>query len=154
MRIDIDSKHFIEVSPYWFGEINIDTIEKHYGAKYVGPFCAKTVSGGWSDQPIDVFYQPNPDRSKGHSHYFGLIYRNEVLYITGGDSAVESDMEVVIETTGQVLLSRYRHDYVVGTEGCFIDGGRDYTRRSLGGTVGTLKIVDGNYTLIGGEDNV
>jgi hypothetical protein len=118
---------------YWLNEAGIKKTEELYGAKYMGFWCTKRSDGNWNDTPVEVFYQPNPDTEKGHNHYFGLFKRmgNGVLFITDATSAF-SDPIMGIETDdGEVIVSRYRHDYVEKDK-YMIDGGRDYLRTSGG----------------------
>ncbi len=124
---------------------NIAKIEEKYGgAKFMGMWCLKTKSGGWSETPAHIFYQPNPDTSLGHTHYFGLFERGGVLYITKGDSAF-SNLYGILADDGEVLVSRYRHYYTRSEDGTvWIDGGRDYTRHG-GGTVLEVNVRDGNF---------
>lgn len=123
--------------------INIPTLEEHYGGKFIGDFCLKTKNGGWSERPIAVFYQPNPDVEAGHSHYFGLLVDNlspdtGSLMITNAESAFSEPISGIITDEGEILFSRYRHDFRQSLNGeCFIDGGRDYCR--FGG--GSYRIV-------------
>lgn len=119
--------------PYW--GLDIVKCEKHYNATYMGPWAIKRKDG-WSEQPCEIFYVENPDTSLGHSHYFGLFmfpFDRESLMITRGDSAFSEDIVGAYGEDGEVVVSRYRHDYI--EHGAFmIDGGRDYTR--LGGKAG------------------
>jgi hypothetical protein len=111
--------------------INIKKAEEKYGAKYIGDFCLKTVGGGWSEEPSAIFYQPNPNTELGHTHYFGLFTRMGSLYITKGDSAFEEPIAAIVGKDGEVVYSRYRHDFrtLTSDTNTFIDGGRDYCRR-------------------------
>ena len=63
---------------YHLSKSLIKTVEKAYKAKYMGYWCTKNPKGGWNEQPIDVFYVRNPDKSKGHSNYFGM-YQDIVM---------------------------------------------------------------------------
>ena len=117
---------------YWLKNESIRKVEKKYGAKYMGYWSIRTKNGGWSDSPVDVFYQPNPDVSKGHTNYFGIFFRNETLYICEASSAFEDITGIVDPSTNEVLVSRYRHDCVMKND-IMIDGGRDYIRRSTNG---------------------
>lgn len=115
-----------------FHPIRIDVIEQKYGgAIYMGPWTTKRPNGGWNDLPVEVFYQPNPDTEKGHSHYFGIFVRENQVFITNAESAFSEPIAGVLASSGEVVVSRYAHDFVQ-REGFFIDGGRDYCR--LGGT--------------------
>lgn len=114
--------------------INISIVELKYNAKYVGDFCLKTNGGGWSDFPIAIFYQPNPDLLARHTNYFGIfVDEDHHCVITNGESAFSEPITGLITDDGTVIYSRYRHDYVTSKNGeLFIDGGRDYTRFSDG----------------------
>lgn len=114
--------------------INIGIVELKYNSKYIGDFCLKTNGGGWSEIPVAIFYQPNPDLLAGHSHYFGIFVNEEHhCVITNGESAFSEPINGLITDDGTVIYSRYRHDYVTSNNGeLFIDGGRDYTRFSGG----------------------
>ena len=130
---------------YHFNENGIKLIEEKYGAKYIGYWCTKRSTGGWNDIPVDVFYQPNPDTSKGHSHYFGMFRQNDRMWITNAESAFEDPLTGVICENGEVLISRYRHDYRTSGDR-MIDGGRDYIRVSLH-PLASVSIVDGNFVI-------
>jgi hypothetical protein len=107
-------------APEW-----IKTAEQRYGGKYIGLYDLPDREG-----PFHVFYQPNPDVSKGHSHYFGLFTRHldpTHLYITNAASIVGAKFPAVRLSNGVVITSRYVHDYVeIG--GAMLDGGLAYTR--------------------------
>jgi len=124
--------------------INIPVLQKYYGAVYIGDFCLKTKSGGWSDMPVAVFYQPNPKTELGHTHYFGLFVMgddNDTLMITNAESAFSEPIVGIIADDGEVIFSRYRHDYHTSRDGSvFVDGGRDYVRFS-GGQQRVVKLV-------------
>jgi len=125
--------------------IDIKKVEARYAdtqgkpAKFMGDFCLKTKNGWQGDSCAAVFYSENPDRSLGHSNYFALVvmYDDDMkpkLYVTRGDSAFETDSNGVpiigvVADDGEVVYSRYRHDYRSSTDGSVtIDGGRDYLR--------------------------
>lgn len=117
---------------YWLKESSIKKTEELYGAKYMGYWCTKRLNGeSWNDNPVDVFYQPNPDTEKGHKHYFGLFVQNGALYITDATSAFSEPITGIETDDGEVIVSRYRHDYVEKDK-YMIDGGRDYLRTSGG----------------------
>lgn len=117
---------------YWLKEASIKKTEELYGAKYMGYWCTKRLNGeSWNDNPVDVFYQSNPDVEKGHKHYFGLFVQNGTLYITDATSAFSDPITGIETHDGEVIVSRYRHDYVE-KDNYMIDGGRDYLRTSGG----------------------
>lgn len=113
---------------YWLKEASIKSVEELRNAKYMGYWCTKRLDGKtWNEKPVDVFYQPNPDTKMGHSNYFGLFFRDGGVFITDGASAFSEPIAGVKTDDGEVIVSRYRHDYVEKGE-YMIDGGRDYTR--------------------------
>ena len=116
---------------YHFSADGIKTIEDHYGGKFVGSFCIKRTDGSWNDTPVDVFYQPYPDVTKGYTHYFGM-YRHPLtkhVMITNAMSAFEHPILGAVADDGEIVVSGYRHDYRRSKDGTvFIDGGRDYTK--------------------------
>jgi hypothetical protein len=130
---------------FHFSSDGIAIIEKQYGAKYMGYWTILRKSG-WSDTPVDVFYQPNADASKGHSNYFGMFrpYKGQVM-ITDAASAFSEPITGLLTDDGEVIVSRYRHDCVV--KGSYmIDGGRDYLRTSGNADSALVKI-----TVVNGE---
>lgn len=120
---------------YHFGSKGIKIIEEKYGARYMGYWCTKRLGGNWHETPVDVFYQPNPDTSKGHTHYFG-VYRDAAdrVMITEASSVFSNPLVGAVCDDGEVIVSRYRHDYQE-TKGAMIDGGRDYTKTNCCKTV-------------------
>ena len=124
----------------------IEKVEAKYNAKWVGQLAMKTRDGQWTgDSCGDVYYQETPP-VEGYSNYFALIIQGGTLYITSGASAVEGIIDGVIALDGEVIYSRYRHDYRTSTDGStFIDGGRDYVRGGMVGNYIKLKIVDGEW---------
>ncbi len=131
---------------YHFGPKQIAIIEEKYGAKYMGYWCTKSVNGDWwNERPVDVFYQPNPDRAKGHTNYFGMFTQDGMVWITNAESAFSEPITGVITEDGEVLVSRYRHDYV-SKDGYMIDGGRDYLRCSLS-PLANIIVKDGEFII-------
>jgi hypothetical protein len=123
--------------------ISIEAAEKHYGAKFVGDFCLPDKNGDWFNEPLAVFYQPNPPAHiKGCTNYFGLIVRNEGVYIMDALPCFKDGIDCILDTDGQLLYSAYRHDYVVASDGFrFIDGGRDYLRTNASKVI-KCKVVE------------
>jgi hypothetical protein len=119
--------------PYHFSEAGIRRIEQEKGAQYMGYWCVKGPHG-WNESPVDVFYVQNPDRSKGHSNYFGMFERGGTVYICDAQSCFSEPIAGIVEGD-TVYTSRYRHDYVETPSGNVIDGGRDYIKTNLGGRV-------------------
>jgi len=106
-------------------------IEDHYNATYVFESCLKDVYGSWANFPAAIFYT-----EKAHpegSNYFGL-YKTEdgTVMIANGIKATEEPFSGVMAKNGDVIYSRYRHDYRTSDDGSiFVDGGRDYFRSGV-----------------------
>lgn len=130
-----------------FQPIKIDVVEKEYNATYVGDFCLKTKDGSWTNFPVAIFYNPKPPKPE-YSNYLGVFVTPEnKIYITDGASAFLQPIIGIIADNGDVIISRYRHDYVTSADGSvFIDGGRDYVRCSVHGETIQLFMVDGVLT--------
>ena len=139
-------KHFINNGPsgYHFDEKGIGIIEDQYGAKYMGYWCTKNSRGGWNEQPVDVFYQPDPNKELGHSHYFGMFRQDDEVMITNAESCFSEPLTGAVCDDGEVIVSRYRHDYIE-KKGAMIDGGRDYTRASTGKLI-RVNVVGSEFT--------
>lgn len=130
----------IKVSTGYYN-FNIEKIEKKYNAKYLGDF---EYPG--STIVLATFYAYDPDKSKGHSHYFGLYvdlsdvmlnFSKPKMYITNAAKIAEQELTGVVANDGEVVVSCYRHHYNTSTDqSVAIDGGRDYTK-----TIGTKKLV-------------
>jgi hypothetical protein len=111
---------------YHFAKKGIKIIEERYNAKYMGYWCTKHGES-WKETPVDVFYVENPDRSKGHSNYFGMFRKGENVFITNAESCFADGMTGVLSPDGEVGISRYRHHMQAVGAGA-IDGGRDYIK--------------------------
>jgi hypothetical protein len=139
---------FIELPKdgYHFTESQIRKIEALKEAKYMGYWCTKRLDGNsWNERPVDVFYVENPNRDAGHSNYFGMFIQNDSIYITNAESCFSEPIVGSVCADGEVIVSRYRHDYVA-KKGAMIDGGRDYTRTNMCPTARVT--VDGGEFLI------
>jgi len=128
---------------------------KKYNASYLGIFCLKTYEGAWSESICGVYYVDNPDTSKGHTNYFAISFLGVLdvrAFISKGDSAFEDGLTGIVSEEGEVLISKYRHDYrKFKRDGdVFIDGGRDYTRSNT--TTIDISVVDGKFITGDGEE--
>ena len=134
-------------------------IEAHYEAKYVCETCIRNRSGDWANMPVAVFYQSDQSKvPEGGSQWFGLFFRLDhmdpdapsTLCIVNAISAVENDIQGIVAANGDVIYSRYRHDYRYSPDkSVWIDGGRDYTRTSLCPRgMATLRIVEDKLTIV------
>ena len=128
-------------------------VEKKYNAKYVGHFALNQGSG-WTEIPAAVYYQETPPN--GYSKYMGLVvYPSGAVYITGAQSAADVVMVGIVADNGDVIYSRFRHDYRTSADDSVtIDGGRDYTKTSgRGGRAVYLQIIDGVVQIVEHEPN-
>lgn len=136
-------------------KVVIEAVEKKYNAKYVGQMCLRTKGGGWqADDCGEVFYQETPP-VEGYSNYFALVYQGGTLYITSGASAVEGVIDGVVAADGEIIYSRFRHDFRYSKDHTtFIDGGRDYVHCGLPCVNIRMKVVDGEwYQLEEGDED-
>lgn len=126
--------HRISKDSEIFKESGIKKIEQLRSAKYVCETCVRTSypDGPWADQPVALFYgsEIHPD---SNSRYFGVYLNQEdKIFITNGQSAVDEPITGIIADDGEIIYSRYRHDFRRSKDGSvFIDGGRDYYRGSI-----------------------
>lgn len=128
-------------------ESYIRAISRQYNAKYLGSWTIKNSMGNWSERPVEVFYVTDPDRSKGHSNYFGIFTRANDIVICNAESAFSEPITGILEDD-LVYVSRYRHDYVATPKGSIIDGGRDYLRVPAlikGSSFVTIRNIDGEF---------
>lgn len=123
----------------------ISKIEEHYNAKYVFESCLKNGDGNWANFPVAIFYTDTP-HPEG-SNYFALWKSEHGLRITNAISAVEGITYAGLEAEDEVIYSHYRHDFRVGKNGAFVDGGRDYFRYG-GDKHDDYNIV--NFKVVGG----
>lgn len=110
--------------------INIAKAEQHYDAHYVADLCVKLPSGNvWSEDAVSVFWVEKPAKPE-YSNYFGLFIRDGRAIITNALTAVDGVIfRGVKGDNGEIIFSRYRHDYRKTADGtAMADGGRDYYR--------------------------
>jgi hypothetical protein len=124
----------INVESSVFDENIIKRVEERYHAKYLFEACLKNGFGGWTNQPAAIFYteEPHPQGS----NYFGLYMYHGLgtvdgvapyPMITNGVSATQGIYNAVRADDGEIIYSRYRHDYRASKDGSVnVDGGRDY----------------------------
>lgn len=133
-----------------FTDNDITLIENEYDVKFV---CVTSIKTKTSEDdfvwfgPVGIFYNPDPDVGRGHSHYLAVYQRDGHWWLADGKSATE-DHFVGIAHNGTVYYSAYRHHFNSPTDNVFIDGGRNYTR--VGGMCSTvpLQIIDGELRII------
>jgi hypothetical protein len=73
------------------------------------------------------------------------------VYITEASTAFSDPIAGIPTDDGEVIVSRYRHDYVE-KDGRMIDGGRDYTRSSGHRSVSIT--VDGDKFIVSERERV
>lgn len=126
-RIDIEN---LTTRPYNFDLKSVSTIEKKYpGSSYIGVW-QHFQNGYWTDNILDVFYDPKPAFELGHSHYFGFFrdYSGK-LFVTKAESIFKNTFTGIKGLINEkYYLSSHRHDYQDCGAAGFIDGGRDYIR--------------------------
>lgn len=149
-----------------FSAESIARIEKMKHAKYVCETCLRGKGSGWVNMAVAIFWNKDPANiPAGGSAWFGLYYRvdpylgveldgdpQRQLMITNAFSATEKPIIGVVAVNGDVIYSRYRHDYRKSPDGtAMVDGGRDYLKTGPFG-LGTveLQIVEGNLMIVGG----
>lgn len=107
---------------------HITKIEKNYNAKYVIDACLRSgEDGAWGNFPAAIFYseEPHPQGSNYMALYWSMVHAGWV--VNEGKSAVQGVFNGFLFEDGELVHSRYRHDYFVH-RGAMVDGGRDYFR--------------------------
>lgn len=137
-------------------EVPIDPakVEAQKNCKFV---CEMAIRGqyGWTESPAQIYWQEKPP-VEGYSNYFALVVRGKSVHITSGHSVAEIPISGVQTAAGEIIYSRYCHDYRLADtdKEVMIDGGRDYTRRSAKGKEVTLTIIDGEMVIVDENDKV
>jgi hypothetical protein len=142
----------IRTDPELFTQDGIELIlQQHPGAVYMGSWCVKR-DGQWENDVTEIFYDPTPDTSKGHSHYFGIYPTNTNVYIVDGASFCEDGIRGALATNGEIVCSRWRKDYHASEDGsAFADGGRNHDLL-IGGVNKVVEVVvDGPDFYVNGE---
>lgn len=116
----------------------INLIKEKYKVSYVGLY---DIPGR---DHVYVFYAKDPDRSKGHSNYLGVIWTpNGEVYLTNAVKIVEAEYNAIEVGEGEFIVSRYRHDYQSRGD-AMIDGGLDYARYNPAYPIThKMRVVDG-----------
>lgn len=142
----------IITTPTIFTLEQVTRIEEKKNAKYVCETCLRGKDGWWINAPVAVFWNRDPASIPPRgSPWFGLFYKYDwfhdtsTLMITNAISAVEDPITGIRARNGDIIYSRFRHDFRRSPdESVWIDGGRDYTRYSTPGLLVNLRIVDGD----------
>lgn len=133
---------------------SIKAIAEHYKAVYMGEWPIMNSRGHYTNIFVYVFYQPVLKNHK-HSHYFGIFKDVDGhVMICDAQSFKAKPIECLIDpNTGEVIVSKYGHDFRMDSAGNYIDGGREYVR--VGGNpipkTFKLDVVDDKFLIDGKE---
>lgn len=128
--------------PVLFSHENVKKIEEMKEAKYV-------CDSEYKDIHVAVFYGKEP-HPVSNSRYFALYFTpfDNQLMITDGSFIENQDFIGIVAANGDVIYSRYKHDFRYSPDNSvFVDGGRSYTRSNSTNTV-SLKVKDGELIII------
>lgn len=121
------------------------TVERVKDCRFVCESCLQNKDGKWVNSPAAFFYtrEPHPDTG---SRYFALWQSgwSDKWIISDGQIIEEQDITGIVSESGEVIYSRYRHDYVDSYDrSVSIDGGRDYVKTSGKGRTVSLVVREG-----------
>ena len=110
---------------------SINSLLKKFGphSKFIGSWSVRTVSGSWSENPVDVVYVPASSSRDGNSKLLGYFtkYIRPNAYVADVTKSFENPHICLVEDM-VVYTSKYRHDFVKTPKGTILDGGKDYLR--------------------------
>ncbi len=127
-----------------FSESQIQKIEKTKKATYL-------LDTEHKDVHVAVFYGEE-EHPVSKSRYFALYfsygdYEKPKLMIADGSFIEEQKIVAAVSDEGEVIFSRYRHDFFESRDGSvFIDGGRSYYRTNKPGSLFHIEVKDGEIT--------
>jgi hypothetical protein len=132
--------------------VGISTVESKYGVTYIADLCIRTAAGEWSEHPVSIFWQANPKIELGHTHYMGaFVDRDGSSYVTNGISAAEGIWNAAVADNGEIVFSRWRHDFRESTDkSVMVDGGRDYFKCSNPSRRVALKLDGPDFIVVDG----
>lgn len=135
---------YIKNTPVLFSYEQISKIEDLKKAQYV---CATEHQG----HVVEVFYA-DEEHPVSKSRYFALYKSGSdgSLMITNGAFIEDQTIDAVVSDDGDVVYSRYRHDFMKSNDGSvWIDGGRAYTRSGVYSKdrYVTLSVKDGKFVV-------
>lgn len=87
-----------------------EVLKRHPGCWHVGQFPLRDGMGTFTDWPADVYYNPTPDTSLGHGHYFAVYVRDEQAFVSG-PAHIEQLIFRVYEDGDDYIYSRFQHDF-------------------------------------------
>ena len=134
--------------------IDTDKACKHFEGDltYLNTFCIRN-----NYYPVAVFRNANPDRSKDHKDFMLLwvdVDSTDIAIISGIDA---DEMEEYRYQKGmycpdckEVIYSVNRHNYRKCKCGrCMVDGGKDYFRTNMAGTLVAIDLLTDDVTTEG-----
>lgn len=135
---------------YW--NFNIEECEETLGGKFLGELCVAIRNDTWTDYPVAVFWLPSSE--KYGSNYIGLhgsFGVDENIYYVDASSVADGEWAGRIAENGEIIFSRFRHDYRRSIDGTAVaDGGRDYIR-GFGKQI-WLQIVGPDFVILEDKD--
>jgi len=136
----------LSLSKYW-DWVYLEKFEENYNAKFVCESSIKTKNG-WRDASSLIFYSEVPHPNGSNYMAFSYDYIKDEYVVSDGISVANIEISGVVADNGDVIYSRFRHDYRFSKDkSVWIDGGRDYTRSCAGKSV-IMMIIDGQLKVI------
>lgn len=130
-NFDLNPPKILKKNPYW-RNIDIVGMEKLKDCKYVCESQVPTKDGGWSDFPVQIYWQRNPP--KGYNDFFGFWLEGikpQRAIICEIKPDFDFTVTALITPNDELIYSAFRHDMAWdNTNGYAIDGGRDYVKLS------------------------
>lgn len=131
----------------WHG-FNTDVVCEHFEGDltYLNTFC---VNGNYN--PVAVFRNANPNRDKDHKDFL-LLFKSGYTVMTTGLNTDEMEKNryqkgMYCPDCYEVIYSVNRHDYRKCKCGrCMVDGGKDYFRSNMAGTVVVIDLLTDDVT--------
>jgi hypothetical protein len=120
----------------------IELIEKKYNSKYVFETCLQNTDGGWINEPAAIFYSEVPHPMGSNYFAFYKAGANLGFMICDAKKHIEGSFIGVRADNGDIIYSRYRHDYRKSPDNSvWVDGGRDYFRSDVNVNTVKFKVV-------------
>lgn len=123
-------------------------VEALHRARYITDLTVWVGSGEWTDEPLAVFWVADP--AAGASHYLGILPERRAGILRTNDAASVADGFWLgrMADDGEVIFSRWRHDWRQSQDGsCWVDGGRDYGRGGGGKRI-RLRLVRSEFEIV------
>ena len=142
----------IDLSSAAFSDENIKKLEKFYNARYVCDAGLDKV-----DLPSAIFWQDNPPHD--YSNYL-CVYRTDpvlandpFIWVRSGAFILDREIIGAVADNGDVIFSRFRHDFRESADGSvWIDGGHHYVRTAPGTKLVELRVIKDKLEIVENED--